>query len=51
MLVAFRAKPIQGICENCENWENYSEYTFWGKCKITQELTKPKFRCNVPEQK
>jgi hypothetical protein len=47
MLVAFRAKPIEGICGNCELWENHFNYV--GRCKINGNLNGYAHRCDVEE--
>jgi len=50
VLVAFRAKPVQGICGNCELWKELYTFDHVGKCKINEKTTEYAHRCDVPEK-
>jgi hypothetical protein len=49
MLVAFRVKPIEGICENCELWKEFFTFDHIGKCKVNGSNLPYNHKCDVPE--
>jgi len=51
MLVAFRAKPIEGICGNCSLWRDNFEFGHYGNCKVNGNLTYYAHKCDVEEIK
>jgi hypothetical protein len=51
MLVAFRAKPIEGICGNCEFWKDEFGFDHMGICKFKKIVTGYAHRCDVEEKK
>jgi len=51
MLVAFRAKPVEGICGNCENWDDRFDFDHYGKCKFNGNVTHYAHSCDAEESK